>query len=38
VTLQVLLAAELRLVGLHASEAIWTGATKETDANTEMAL
>ena len=38
VTVQVLLAAELRLLGLHASEATLTGATKETDADAEVAL
>ena len=38
VTVQVLLAAGPRLVGLHASEATLTGATNETDAVAEVAL
>ena len=38
VTVQVVLAAELRLAGLHASEATWIGAAKERDANAEVAL
>jgi hypothetical protein len=38
VTVHVLLAAELRLVGLHVSEATLTGATKERDADAEVAL
>jgi hypothetical protein len=38
VTVQVLLAAGPRLAGLHASEETWIGATKETDADTEVAL
>ena len=38
VTVHVLLAAEVRLLGLHVSEATLTGATKESDANTEVAL
>ena len=38
VTVQVLLAAGPRLAGLHASEATWIGATKETDADAEVAL
>ena len=38
VTVQVLLAAELRLVGLHASEATLIGATKASDADAEVAL
>jgi hypothetical protein len=38
VTLHVLLAAELRLAGLHVSDATLTGATKVTDADAEVAL
>ena len=38
VTVHVLLAAEVRLLGLHVSEATLTGATKETDADAEVAL
>jgi hypothetical protein len=38
VTVQVLLAAELRLVGLQASEATLIDATKESDADAEVAL
>ena len=38
VTVQVLLAAGPRLVGLHVSEATWIGATNETDAVAEVAL
>ena len=38
VTVQVLLAAELRLAGLHVSEASLIGATKERDADAEVAL
>ena len=38
VTVHVLLAAGPRLAGLHASEATWSGATKETDADAEVAL
>jgi hypothetical protein len=38
VTVHVLLAAELRLVGLHVSEASLTGATKAMDAVAEVAL
>jgi hypothetical protein len=38
VTVHVLLAAELRLAGLQASEATWIGATKESDADAEVAL
>jgi hypothetical protein len=38
VTVQLVLAAELRLAGLHVSEATWIGATKETDADAEVAL
>ena len=38
VTVQVLLAAGPRLAGLHANEATLTGATKETDADAEVAL
>ena len=38
VTVHVLLAAGPRLAGLHASEATWIGATKETDADAEVAL
>jgi hypothetical protein len=38
VTVHVLLAAELRLVGLHASEATLIGATKASDADAEVAL
>jgi hypothetical protein len=37
-TVQVLLAADLRLVGLHFSEASRIGATKETDADADEAL
>ena len=38
VTVHVLLAAELRLVGLHARDATLIGATKERDADAEVAL
>ena len=38
VTVHVLLAAGPRLAGLHVSEATLTGATKETDADAEVAL
>ena len=38
VMVQVLLAAGPRLEGLHVSEATWTGATKDRDADTEVAL
>jgi hypothetical protein len=38
VTVHVLLPAELRLAGLHVSEATLTGATKETDADAEVVL
>ena len=38
VTVQVLLVAGPRLAGLHVSEATWIGATKETDADAEVAL
>ena len=38
VTVHVLLAAEPRLAGLQASQATLTGATKETDADAEVAL
>ena len=38
VTVHVLLAAELRLLGLQASEAIWIGAAKASDADAEVAL
>ena len=38
VTVHVLLAAELRLVGLHARDATLAGATKERDADAEVAL
>ena len=38
VTVHVLLAAGPRLAGLQASEATWIGATKEKDADTEVAL
>jgi hypothetical protein len=37
-TVHVLLPAEMRLVGLHVSEATLIGATKETDADAEVAL
>jgi hypothetical protein len=38
VTVHVLLAAGPTLAGLHVSDATWIGATKETDADTEVAL
>ena len=38
VTVHVLLAAEVRLLGLHVSEATWIGATKAMDADAEVAL
>ena len=38
VTVHVVLVAGPRLVGLHISEATWIGATKETDADAEVAL
>ena len=38
VMVHVLAAEELRLVGAHASEATVTGATRDTDADAEVAL